>query len=63
MRTVKEISDLTGISVRTLHYYDEIGLLKPTEKSDAQTFSFEIFHRKTDIKSNHIVAHGSTAFP
>ena len=35
MRTVKEISDLTGISVRTLHYYDEIGLLKPTEKSDA----------------------------
>ncbi|MDY3998181.1 MAG: MerR family DNA-binding transcriptional regulator, partial [Blautia sp.] len=23
MRTVKEISDLTGISVRTLHYYDE----------------------------------------
>ena len=35
MRTVKEISDLTGISVRTLHYYDEIGLLKLTEKSDA----------------------------
>ena len=35
MRTVKEISDLTGISVRTLHYYDEIGLLKPTKKSDA----------------------------
>ena len=35
MRTVKEISDVTGISVRTLHYYDEIGLLKPTEKSDA----------------------------
>lgn len=35
MRTVKEISDLTGISIRTLHYYDEIGLLKPTEKSEA----------------------------
>ena len=30
MRTVKEISELTGISVRTLHYYDEIGLLKPS---------------------------------
>ena len=29
MRTVKEISELTGISVRTLHYYDEIGLLIP----------------------------------
>ena len=35
MRTVKEISKLTGISVRTLHYYDEIGLLKPTHKSEA----------------------------
>ena len=37
MRTVKEISDLTGISVRTLHYYDEIGLLKPTEKAERDT--------------------------
>ena len=35
MRTVKEISDITGISVRTLHYYDEIGLLKPSKKSKA----------------------------
>ena len=35
MRTVKELSDLTRISVRTLHYYDEIGLLKPTDKTDA----------------------------
>ncbi|WP_131005501.1 MerR family DNA-binding transcriptional regulator, partial [Clostridioides difficile] len=26
MRTVKQVSDLTGISVRALHYYDEIGL-------------------------------------
>ena len=35
MRTVKEISNITGISVRTLHYYDEIGLLEPTDKSNA----------------------------
>ena len=46
MRTVKEISDLTGISVRTLHYYDEIGLLKPTEKSDADTGFMTIRHWK-----------------
>lgn len=31
MRTVKQVSDLTGISVRALHYYDEIGLLRPSE--------------------------------
>lgn len=27
--TVKQVSNLTGVSVRTLQYYDEIGLLKP----------------------------------
>lgn len=35
MRTVKEVSEMTGISVRTLHYYDEIGLFTPTEISEA----------------------------
>lgn len=35
MKTVKEVSVLTGISVRTLHWYDEIGLLKPSAVSDA----------------------------
>ncbi len=34
MKTVHEVSSLTGVSVRTLHYYDEIGLLKPTFVSD-----------------------------
>ena len=29
MRTVKEVSTLSGISIRTLRYYDAIGLLKP----------------------------------
>jgi MerR family transcriptional regulator, thiopeptide resistance regulator len=29
MYTVKQLSNLAGVSVRTLHYYDEIGLLKP----------------------------------
>lgn len=26
MKTVKDVSDITGISIRTLRYYDEIGL-------------------------------------
>ena len=29
MMTVKEVSRLTGVSVRTLQYYDRIGLLHP----------------------------------
>ncbi len=35
MMTVKRVSDLTGVSVRTLQYYDKIGLLSPTELTDA----------------------------
>ena len=27
--TVSELAGLSGVSVRTLHHYDEIGLLKP----------------------------------
>lgn len=32
---VKEVADLAGISVRTLHHYDEIGLLIPEKTADA----------------------------
>lgn len=35
MRTVHEVSKLAGVSVRTLHHYDAIGLLKPTAVTDA----------------------------
>ncbi len=35
MKTVKEVSLLTGVSVRTLHHYDAIGLLKPTWVTEA----------------------------
>ena len=35
MKTVKEVSLLTGVSVRTLHHYDAIGLLKPTRVTEA----------------------------
>lgn len=66
MRIVKEISDLTGISVRTLHYYDEIGLLKPTAKSDAgyrlyddkalETLQQILFFREFDIPLKEIKA-------
>ena len=35
MRTVKQVSELTGVSVRTLHHYDAIGLLKPAAVTKA----------------------------
>lgn len=66
MMTVKEISELTGISARTLHYYDEIGLFTPTEKSEAgyrlyddkalETLQQILFFREFDIPLKEIKA-------
>ncbi len=35
MMTVKQVSKLTGVSIRTLQYYDKIGLLKAAAYTDA----------------------------
>ena len=35
MMTVNEVSKLTGVSIRTLQYYDKIGLLKPTKYTES----------------------------
>ena len=35
LMSVHEVAELTGITARTLHYYDEIGLLKPTKVTEA----------------------------
>lgn len=34
--TINEVSKLTGITIRALHYYDEIGLLSPANYTDAK---------------------------
>lgn len=36
LKTVNEVAKLTGITVRALHYYDEINLLKPSDNSKAR---------------------------
>ena len=35
MMTVKEVSGLTGVSIRTLQYYDKIGLLAPADYTES----------------------------
>ncbi|MEE1087257.1 MAG: MerR family transcriptional regulator [Schaedlerella sp.] len=35
MMTVNEVSKLTGVSIRTLQYYDTIGLLKPSQYTES----------------------------
>ncbi|WP_341250232.1 MerR family transcriptional regulator [Euzebya pacifica] len=35
MRSVSELAELAGVTVRTLHHYDEIGLLRPSGRTPA----------------------------
>jgi DNA-binding transcriptional MerR regulator len=35
MRTIGEVAELAGVSVRTLRHYDDLGLLAPSARSDS----------------------------
>ncbi len=37
---IKELAEMSGVSVRTLHYYDEIGLLKPAFVDEQNGYRF-----------------------
>ena len=37
---IKDFAEFTGVSVRTLHYYDEIGLLRPAFVDRATGYRF-----------------------
>lgn len=44
MITISQVAALTGISIRTLQYYDEIGLLKPSELTPS---GYRLYNDKT----------------
>lgn len=52
MKTVKEVAGLTGVSIRTLRYYDEIGLLKPTQVTEA---GYRLYDSKALAKLQEIM--------
>ena len=64
MRTISQVAELTGISIRTLQYYDEIGLLKPSELTQSgyrlyddealQKLQQILFFRELDFKLKDI---------
>jgi DNA-binding transcriptional MerR regulator len=51
MKTVGEVAELTGVTVRTLHHYDELGLLLPSDRSEAgyRLYSYEDLARLQEI--------------
>lgn len=61
---VKEVSELVGVSIRTLHYYNQIGLLIPTEitnsgyrfysEGDLETLQQILFFKELDFSLTEI---------
>lgn len=63
---INEFAKLTGVSVRTLHYYDEIGLLKPAFVDNQNGYRFYdegslermqeiLFYRELDFELKSIL--------
>ena len=60
MLTVKEASELTGVSIRTLHHYDHIGLLPPAAVSEA---GYRLYDEACLVRLQLIMLYRTLEFP
>ena len=59
-RTVGQVAELVGVSVRTLHHYDEIGLVRPGARSSAGYRSYS----DADVERLHrVLLYRELGFP
>ncbi|MDP1931541.1 MAG: MerR family transcriptional regulator [Gammaproteobacteria bacterium] len=58
--TVKQLAGLSGVSVRTLHHYDETGLLKPTARTDA---GYRLYGEKELLRLQQILFYRALGMP
>ena len=60
MKTVNEVSTLTGVSARALHYYDSIGLLKPAQVTGS---GYRLYDDAALERLQHILLFKELQFP
>src|SRR6185503_20367649 len=58
--TVKQLARLSGVSVRTLHHYDEIGLLKPSFLGENR---YRYYGREELLRLQDILFHRELGVP
>ena len=58
--TVKQLARLSGVSVRTLHHYDEIGLLKPAFLGENR---YRYYGREELLRLQDILFHRELGVP
>jgi len=59
-KTVGKVANLSGVSVRTLHHYDEIGLLSPSERSES---GYRLYAEPELVRLQEILLWRSFGFP
>lgn len=57
---VKKLAKLAGVSVRTLHHYDQIGLLKPSTRTEA---GYRLYTEKELLRLQQILFYKELDFP
>lgn len=60
MITVNEVSKLTGVSIRALHYYDTIGLLKPAAMTES---GYRLYDDTALVRLQNILLFRELQFP
>ena len=60
LRTVGQVADEVGVTVRTLHHYDEIGLVAPSERSHA---GYRLYTEADLQRLQHVVVYRRLGFP
>jgi len=58
--SVKKLSKLAGVSVRTLHLYDKMGLLKPSVRTEAR---YRLYGEKELLRLQQILFYRELDFP
>lgn len=58
---IKDFAEFTGVSVRTLHYYDEIGLLKPAYTDEYNGYRF--YDEDSLLRMQEILFYRELDFP
>lgn len=60
MYTVKQVAEMAGVSVRTLHYYDTIGLLRPAHTG---ANGYRYYDRESLLRLQQILIHRELGVP
>jgi DNA-binding transcriptional MerR regulator len=58
--TVGELAKLTGVTVRTLHHYDEIGLVTPSQRTAA---GYRLYGERDVLRLQQVLVHRELGLP